>query len=452
MLHPTRPWSNLLHLRPQSPRVNPEVGEETEIKTDDAIGKWFSVRNKILGVGTADGAYPVKLTNGAIASLEVSRNTTRVFSYANCNASSFLTAVHTLDTMSGDFGRSSPQLKQWVHGHDQVFWNCSGPGPYWASQPYSWFEGVGVWVRARHRVPGLSTPSSFSPNCDGEKFRSTASDLVSMIGKLGTSDPQVKQWVEAQDQALNECSYRSGPYPAVAPEIPPALKDGTPFEQAQRTYQIACATFYSGDFDQAAKLFDAIAADGSSPWQQLAPYLAARALIRKATLSSDKNDPAVLTQAETRLNNIIAAPGDDGVKRAAQQLLGFVEAQLRPQHREQELAAAVMRPSNGPIFIQNVSDYIWLLNHRPATDNSNDSNELTDWIATFSAEDLAHSIERWKSSSSLPWLVAAIAQVPASDPNVPVLIEAAAKVKPESPTFTTVSYHLARLLIEQREN
>src|SRR5277367_23267 len=48
-------------------------------------------------------------------------------------------------------------------------------------------------------------------------------------------------------------------------EIPPPLTTGTPFEQAQRTYQIASENFYAANFDTAAKMFDAIAADSSSP-------------------------------------------------------------------------------------------------------------------------------------------------------------------------------------------
>src|SRR5260370_37529770 len=49
----------------------------------------------------------------------------------------------------------------------------------------------------------------------------------------------------------------------------------------------------------------------------------------------------------------------------------------------------------------------------------------------------------------MPWLVAAIIEIPALDPNAPGLIKAAEKVKPRSPAFATVTYHIARLLIGQ---
>jgi hypothetical protein len=47
----------------------------------------------------------------------------------------------------------------------------------------------------------------------------------------------------------------------------------------------------------------------------------------------------------------------------------------------------------------------------------------------------------------LPWLVAALSEIPASDPNASDLIKAAESVKPDSPAFATVTYHTARLLI-----
>jgi hypothetical protein len=49
----------------------------------------------------------------------------------------------------------------------------------------------------------------------------------------------------------------------------------------------------------------------------------------------------------------------------------------------------------------------------------------------------------------LPWLVAALSEVPASDPNAPALIKAADNVKPDSPAYATTTYHAARLLIGQ---
>jgi hypothetical protein len=418
--------------------------------------EWIGARNKVPGVE-------------AIEEIDVDRQAPAEygsFDYANCNESSFHTAAATLDTMIGKFGLSSPQVMQWVDAQDQVFDNCSGTPPKLADDSQEWGNASEAFFQLCKTVPGVVTPGSYGEgdNCRARKYQTATAQLETMIHDLGASNPKVKQWVDAQIQALVECgnaprSAPDNPTTLPAPEIPPPLTTGTPFEQAQRTYQIASANFYAANFDTAAKMFDAIAADSSSPWRHLAPYLIARTTIRKATLSGEKNDHAMLAKAEAQLNKIVAAPGDDSVKRTAQQLLGFVDAQLHPEQREQELARAVMLPTSAEVLKQEVSDYIWMLDHGPSNGNS-PRDDLTDWISTLHADAtytnppapysdpdaIAHSIAKWKQTSSLPWLVAALSETSASDPNAPALIAAAENVKPDSPAYVTTTYHAARLL------
>jgi len=434
----------------QSPQDRQNPGKVTS--------EWIGARNKIPGVE-------------AIEEIDVDRQAPAEygsFDYANCNESSFHTAAATLDTMIGKFGLSSPQVMQWVDAQDQVFDNCSGTPPTLADDSQEWGNASEAWFQLCKTVPGVVTPGSYAEgdNCRARKYQTLTATLETMIHDLGVSNPKVKQWVDAQNQALVDCG--SAPHSAPgsttalpAPEIPQPLTNGTPLENAQRTYQIASANFYAANFDAAAKMFDAIAADSSSPWRQLAPYLVARATIRKATLSAEKNDHAMLAKAEAQLNEIIAGRGDEGVKQAAQRLLGFVQAQLHPEQREMELARAVMLPTSGEVLKQDVSDYIWMLDHGPSNDNSY-SDDLTDWISTLHVRDtgnpaspysdtaaITHSIAKWKQTSSLPWLVAAISEIPVSDPNAPDLIKAAENVKPDSPAYLTTTYHAARLLMGQ---
>lgn len=454
-------WNEHLGLGPppagssQWPEASSGVAKGTAIKVGEASSEWLAARSKVPGVGPIDG-IGVYRTPSADSQ----------FYYANCNGSSFHTAAGTLDTMIGKFGLSSPQVKQWVDAQDQVFDNCSDSPSDFDVNTDAWSKMVDAWSDERGKVPGVGLWPGAQNSCRGMRFRRATLGLEAMVQNFGVSSPQVKQYVDAQDKALVACSNPAQPSadgtsPAPAPDIPEPLTHGTPFEQAQRTYQIASATFYSGNFDAATKMFDAIAADSSSPWREFAPYLVARATIRKATLSADKNDRAMLAQAEAHLNKIVATSHDDGVKHAAQRLLGFVDAQLHPEQREQELARAVMLPTSGEVLKQDVSDYIWMGEHGPANDNSY-SDDLTDWISSlhrdlsndpaaqyFDTTAIAHTIEKWKKTSSLPWLVAAMSEIPATDPNAPALIKAAEQVKPNSPAFATVTYHTARLLLGQ---
>jgi hypothetical protein len=79
---------------------------------------------------------------------------------------------------------------------------------------------------------------------------------------------------------------------------------------------------------------------------------------------------------------------------------------------------------------------------------------MTDWILTFQQTgDFAfqHSLQRWQETKSLPWLVAAIAKVPASNKASTDLSAAALKIAPDSPAYLTVTFHRLRLL-EQSGN
>ncbi|SPE26704.1 hypothetical protein SBA3_1280006 [Candidatus Sulfopaludibacter sp. SbA3] len=58
---------------------------------------------------------------------------------------------------------------------------------------------------------------------------------------------------------------------------------------AHRRYQIAAAWFYAGDLRKASQLFRDIAAEEDSPWRDIAPYLAARALLRAGSVNGDKD-------------------------------------------------------------------------------------------------------------------------------------------------------------------
>lgn len=414
----------------------------TAIRVGAALSAWLSARNKVPGIPAIDRIYAFK------------SDPKSMFSYANCNADAFQTAADTLGAMIGKYGLASPQVKKWVGAQDLVFDNCSDTPPRFVDNSNDWFAAADTWDNARKRVAGAAQPPSFDSNCPAEKFRASAIELNKMTNDSGGSDPKVKQWMDARDQMLAECS-RHPPGPPMGPFIPAQIEHASPFEREQRDYQIASATFYGGDYDAAIKMFQAIAADRLSPWRNIAPYLVARATIRKATLSSGKNDMALLAQAETQLNQIVATSSDAGVKRAARHLLGFVEAQLHPQQRLEELARAVMTPEAGSELRRDVSDYIWMLNNK--TPNPGDYHaDITDWILTMSGEGpdsiepvdaRAHAIAKWKQTSSVPWLVAALIAASVSDPSAPALIHAAAAVKPQSPAYVTVTYYEARLLI-----
>jgi hypothetical protein len=330
-----------------------------------------------------------------------------------------------------------------------------------------------TWLDARAKVTNATKPeiSVFRSiekkdlylnylNCSADSFKNAAATLNRLVEKYGAASPEAKDWVATQDQVFANCDKE--------PSLPaPAESSASPVIRANRVYQIAAASFYAGNFDQAESQFNAIAADTSSPWRALAPYLVARALIRKATLSGGRNvaDQATLARAEAQLRKVLADRNESALHPSARGLLNFVRLRLAPEERLKELTAGLLKKNAGATFKQDLIDYTRLLDRLVGDDDDSSDNkktfaklpaavhneDLSDWALTFQVQDagaLEHALQKWEKTASPAWLVAALAKISAAHPKAAVLIEAAAKIKPNSPAFASVTYHTLRLSIE----
>jgi tetratricopeptide (TPR) repeat protein len=189
-------------------------------------------------------------------------------------------------------------------------------------------------------------------NCPQDAFHQALSTLKLRSQQFGEKNPVVQRWIEAQEVVFANCSAGS--------KIPEALPGSAPaIARADRAYQIAAAHFYAGDYDKAAADFRAIAQDQSSPWSTIAPYLVARALVRKATVT-DRWTPevAALAPAETQVESVLADPRLQPYHRAAEQLRALIEFYLHPDQRLVELADALTKKvTNDPNLAQDLTDF-----------------------------------------------------------------------------------------------
>lgn len=286
-------------------------------------------------------------------------------------------------------------------------------------------------------------------NCQADAFKTAARTLRERAQQLGATNATVLNWVQAQDQVFANCSGEKNIPSAATP-------DAAPLARADRAYQIAAANFYARNYQDAARQFGEIAKDNVSPWRPVAPLLAARALIRNATVR-EKTDLQLLAQAEAELKKLLADRSLNATHTSAQRLLKFVQFRLDPEKRVRELARIVLEKNSGANLRQDVIDYTRLLDRYegeeqkvtvPATAKQDD---LTDWLFTLQAKDdaaLDHSLQRWQTTSSTAWLIAALTKINAKHPQTTTLLNAAAKVPVSSPAFQTLAYHNVRLMLE----
>src|ERR1700722_611170 len=317
-------------------------------------------------------------------------------------------------------------------------------------------------------------------NCLSGAFENAVHTLESRAAQFGGQSAVVKEWIAAQDQVFQNCSGDLGYPPTRQPAVIPAAShpEDPAIIRADRAYQIAAALFYAGDFDAAQKAFEGIAKDSSSPYQKIAPYVSARVLVRKGTLQANDSeyDADTLSQAEAQLRAVLADKNSAEYHDAAQRLFGFVRIRLHRQERLHELEGALQTGSSSTSFFQDVTDYLWLLDHpvltksvsiapaspgKPAqkgviVDESSrlQGGDMTDWIFTFQQaghDAYQHSFLRWQETKSLPWLVAALSQAEAQYSAVPGLLPAVSPITRDSPAYITLAFERLRLL-EQSGN
>jgi len=321
------------------------------------------------------------------------------------------------------------------------------------------------WTDARKKVPGATEitevqayrnrekPHEYEEflNCQAEAFTTATATLEERIKLFGDDSPKVREWLAAQDVVFSNCHEGN--------KLPEPTNDQDASVRADRAYQTAAANFYATNYDLAKQQFDAIARDKNSSYRIVAPYLAARAMLRKGSFEEKPEDAKPsLSDAEERLNAILKDSSLKLAHHGASRLLNLVRVRLRPQDKAHELAQQIMKKDALQDFRQGVWDYTYLLDKligeddegkKPAAPAGMTSDDLTDWIIAIQSDDAnigAHSMERWQKTKSIHWLVAALLNGAAKDSKLNELLTAAAAVNSSSPAFATVAFHRARLL------
>ena len=341
-----------------------------------------------------------------------------------------------------------------------------------------WADGAGApgggsesardaWLAARRGVPGASdirsidvtrpVPASYSSyvNCTADAFATAKSTLAARLQRFGSGSPAVRDWLAAQDSVFSNCSGGR--------TIPPPLAESAPAAfRADRDYQVAAALFYAGDFAAARGAFKRIAADRSSAWRAIAPYLAARALVRQRTVS---NDRASLEEAARELKQLQGDATTAEYRPAIERLLEFVRLRTEPEQRLRELGAELSRGESGEATTRRLGDYTFLLDRQKdagptywrepdwtippeAISAVRQADEMTDWILTVQgAAPRTHAVERWRKTLSPAWLVAALAAARPGDAEASELVDAAGRVSESTPAFPSATCYAIQLMI-----
>jgi len=350
-------------------------------------------------------------------------------------------------------------LAAWVHLEGRVLspqLRATLEGPVSAGDGAA---GLAQWTAARSSFGPVPDIDPYQPlgedansswqqilNCGDDAFGAAARTLADREKRHGRSSAALRRWLEAQDRVFAACGGRA--------PLPDEAEPGWPAtERADRAYQRAAARFYNRDFEGAIAAFQEIAGDVSSPWRDLAPYLAARAWIRRSSIAGCPEEEC-LARAGELLRAQATTARDPSRRAAAAGLFEYVELRLDPEERARGLAALLTdsRPPDGfvaPSLPQALVDYRWLLHYAR---RRGDFDDLTAWVELIHhppAAGAAEAARRWREHGGLPWLAAALALGPsreAGDAPGGDVLAAAAAVPDDSPAAIALGYHRARWL------
>jgi len=290
----------------------------------------------------------------------------------------------------------------------------------------------------------------FELNCPDAAFTTAIETLAQRTKQWGAQSADLQEWLRGQDAVFSNCS-KPGTMPA------PAQPSWSMLLKQDRTYQIAAANFYAGNFDDAIAGFVAIGKDTASPWSRWGEYLAARAEVRKAANTgrpADNGEMAIfnmdgLKAAQARLLKLQQETQDAEVRHAATDELDFIEVRLEPEKRLDRVSTALAGPQPDLEFKQDLTDLDFLMTRHVTGDS-----DLVRWIeaiqrtASNAGSAQSNVLDQWKKNQTLPWLVGAMMNPPppwnTSDDD---MMAAAAQVKPDSSAYATVNYYRIDLLL-----
>ena len=319
--------------------------------------------------------------------------------------------------------------------------------------PNPFSQALADWTSARAQYsqqPSPNAPQEYRqgkdefyavPNCLAPAFINATETLKGRAVRFGPKSPELEEWIRGQDAVFSNCGGANN----IPPELPATAN---PLLRADRAYQIAAAHFYAGgakDYEIALKDFQAIGGDRDSPWHGIAAYLVARTLIRQASVTAEANKTfnlAVLAQAETQLEAILKDPELQSVHADAASMLGLVDYRLHPQQRAAALGKVLAEGGTEAHFGQDLVDYTWLERSSPNVAH----DDLSDWLSSGGSS--ADSMAKWRTTRSMPWLVAVLWQLQPGDAALAEVMAAAAKVSPTSEAYPTVAYYRSRLARE----
>ncbi len=337
--------------------------------------------------------------------------------FTNCLDNAYATAARTLTDRAAARGAHSPEVREWIHGQDQVFANCD------------------------------DLPASYAPN----NYRPQQPPPVSIPlpvknGPLWLQQDRAYQIAAAHFYALQFDDASAG-FRAIAAD------HASPWSPIAE-YVTARTMIREATLGK-AQVTDGGASEAS----------------RSAAAAKEI---AGLRQARAALTAMRAEPRMAPLRHGIDGLLGYLDARIDPQAQRLVLAARLTAPTD-PEFGQDLIDLTYvtanpssglalavvpssemgtLPPNSPLRLQAGARTEigLTAWLDTLSTGNETAALANWRSLHTNTWLLAALMIAKPGDVATAELLHAAEAVPRDDPAWTGVTFYRLRLMPRDAAN
>ncbi len=440
----------------------------TDDNIDDAVKAWVERRKDVVGNEETTPAIYVERSYGGYDF------------FPNCTRNAFETAAETLSDRTTAHGRDNAYVREWISGQDKVFENCASgkrtpddvaPGsPAWLEKDRAYQKAAAEfyaldYADAKKRFAEIAQDSE-SP------WQETADYLVGRTlirqASLGKSKAKSAELYEEAERHLEQFVSRSGKFSASSERMLGLI--AYRLHPKERVGQLAKKlAFYGGNENFRQDLID---------YTWLMDKFESEVLRaeedRRLAEQARKNGVPVASNAA---NTAVPAKDDGELELSLYISDKFVSVKIKVEATDDEAIAAAERAYGQPLSdaqkdqvrYARQSAYSSRFNEGRESDYQGGywgdekmspsllppflkQEELTNWLFVYQmtgAEAYLYAQDRFKATGSELWLMTAIAKADKAYAGLPRVIEAATNANRTSPAYTTIAYHLARILLDQ---
>ncbi|HYW72010.1 MAG TPA: hypothetical protein VE961_13305, partial [Pyrinomonadaceae bacterium] len=461
-------------------------GEGPEPVDDAALKTWIALRKELS-------------PQEALPEIYLERTTPfETYDYfPNCANNAFEVATSTLKDRAASYGSDDRNVREWVHGQDEVFQNCSGGS---ATIPHELGAEAPEWLR-NDRAYQIAAAYFYSLQFEEARlrFEKIAADPESPW--QSTADYLVARTLVRQASLTGNSSKKAALYDQAEAYLAKLINGNQQFREAARK-MLGLVKYRIHPEERVAELAEAVSRPGLSLdlKQDVIDYVWLLGKFEGEVLKKEHERQEALKANPNRRNaeSAEARPDTtyDQIQRGelipvylspkfvdgSNDFRNAISLQVKPETPEPEILRLITERLGRPLTDEEtnllkeqirhaLNQRRWLTSFNlkltratpdyegcpycyglkwtlPDVPQFLLKDDLTDWILTVELEGpglYEHAWQKWRETDSPAWLISALLKAEPTSPNVKRLLAAAEHVASDSAAFPTIGFELVRM-------